>query len=205
MSSSLEKIVESFPHPTVTPIVGQPSYEMIAEIQLKLNTNAASIYSHCGNGRLGLFLLTVKPTVYNTQSTEMFDPPTKHGQNPTIPTSSTGLQIADIRRWHKDQFDECQKYQQMDRTPKMILIASKNEAYIRALRDKYIDYANVTTLQMLTNLYNYYARISQFDLKENDKRFKQQWDPNQPFEVLIDQIKDAIDYAVARNTPYSKC
>ena len=87
----------------------------------------------------------------------------------------------------------------------MILIASKNEAYIRALRDKYIDYANVTTLQMLTNLYNYYARISQFDLKENDKRFKQQWDPNQPFEVLIDQIKDAIDYAVARNTPYSKC
>ena len=57
---------------------------------------------------------------------------------------------------------------------------------------------------MLTYLYNSYARISEFDLEENDKRFKQQWDPNQPFEVLIDQIEDAIDYAASRNTLYSK-
>ena len=53
-------------------------------------------------------------------------------------------------------------------------------------------------------MHNSYARISQFDLKENEKRFKKQWDPNQPFEVLIDQIKDAIDYAAAKNTPYPK-
>ena len=31
-----------------------------------------------------------------------------------------------------------------------------------------------------------------------------QWVPNQPSEVLIDQIKDAINYASAGNTPYSK-
>ena len=79
-----------------------------------------------------------------------------------------------------------------------ILIASINEAYIRSLRDKYIGQTNVTTLQMLTHLYNCY------DLKENDKRFKQQWDTNQPFEVLIDQIEDAINYAAAKNTTYSK-
>ena len=86
----------------------------------------------------------------------------------------------------------------------MILIASIDEAYIRLLCDKYIGYANVTTLQMLTHLYNSYARISQFDLEENYKRFKQQWDSNQSFEVLIDQIEDAIDYAASGNTPYSK-
>ena len=57
---------------------------------------------------------------------------------------------------------------------------------------------------MLTHLYNSYARISQFDHEENDKRFKQQWYPNQTFEVLIDQIEDAIYCAAARNTPYSK-
>ena len=63
MPSALEKIVNAFPHPTVSPIVGQPSYKTIAELQLKLNTNAASIYSHCRNGRLGLLFLTVKPAV----------------------------------------------------------------------------------------------------------------------------------------------
>ena len=146
MPLALEKIVESFPHATVIPIVGQPSYKTIAEVQLKLNTNAASIYSYRGNVRLGLLFLTVKPEVYNTQSTETFDPPTNPGQNPTIPTGSTGLQIADIRRRHKDQFDEFQIYQQTDRTLKTILIASIDEAYIRLLRDKYIGYANVTTL-----------------------------------------------------------
>ena len=57
---------------------------------------------------------------------------------------------------------------------------------------------------MLTHRYDSHARISQFDLKENDKRFKQQWDPNKPFEVLIDQIEDSIDYAAAGNTPYPK-
>ena len=62
----------------------------------------------------------------------------------------------------------------------------------------------MTTTEMLTHLYDSYAIISQFDLKENNKRFKQQWDPNQPFEVLIDQIEDLIDYSAADNTPYSK-
>ena len=53
-------------------------------------------------------------------------------------------------------------------------------------------------------MYNSYARIYQFDLEENDKQFKQQWNPDQSFEVLIDQIEDAIDYGAAGNTPYSK-
>ena len=80
----LEKIVESFPHPTVTPIVGQPSYETIKELQLKLNTNTASIYSHRGNVQLGLLFLAVKPKVYNTQSTVTFNPPKNPGQNPNL-------------------------------------------------------------------------------------------------------------------------
>ena len=57
---------------------------------------------------------------------------------------------------------------------------------------------------MLTHMYNSYDIIFQFGLEENDKRFKQQWDPNHPFEVLMDQIEDVIDYAAAGNTPYSK-
>ena len=108
MLSALEKIVESFPCATVTPIVGQTSNETIEELQLKLNTNAASIYSHRGNGRMGLLFFTFKPAVYNTQSTETFGPSTNPGQHPTIPTDSTGLQIADIRRRQKYQFDEFQ-------------------------------------------------------------------------------------------------
>ena len=82
-----------------------------------------------------------------------------------------------------------------------ILIAVVGETYILSLHDKYISYANVTTLQMLTHLYNNHARITQGYLEENDNRMKQSWDPNQPFEVLIDQTKDAINYTAAGNNP----
>ena len=63
MTSSLDKIIKSFPHPTILPIIGQQIYETLAEIHLKLNTNAASVYSHLGNGQLSLLYLTVLPYV----------------------------------------------------------------------------------------------------------------------------------------------
>ena len=115
MPTALEKIVESFPHPKVTLIVGQPSYKTIAAIQIKLNTKSASIYFHRGNGLLGLLYLTVKPAVYNTQSTVTFTLPTNPG--------------------HKSDFEEFQTYQKTNCALKTILISAFEEAYIRDLRD----------------------------------------------------------------------
>jgi len=87
MSTSLsaDKIIETFPHPTITPIIGQPTYESIAELHLKLNANAASVHSNRGNGALGLLFLTIKPEVYSTLSNVPFLPPTNPGSNPSIP------------------------------------------------------------------------------------------------------------------------
>ena len=136
MSSALDKVVEFFPHPTVQPIVGQPSYETIAELELKLNTNAASVHSNRGDGKLGLLFLTVKPAVYNTQSMAPFTPPTNPGQNPTIAAGSTGPQISEIRRQHKELMEDFNQYLQTDRALKGILIAAVDEAYIRSLWDK---------------------------------------------------------------------
>ena len=45
-----EKILEKFPHPIIKPIISKPTYEILAAIHLKLNTNAASVYSHHRNG-----------------------------------------------------------------------------------------------------------------------------------------------------------
>lgn len=202
-STALDKVVELFPHPTVQPIVGQPSYETIAELQLKLNTNAASVHSNGGDGRLGLLYLTVKPSVYKTQSAVAFIPPPNPGTTPTIPAGGTAAQIADARRTHAEATRSFTQYHQTDRALKTILIGAIDEAYIRSLRDKYIGYANVSTLDMLSHLYDTYARITQGALEENDQRLKQDWDPNQPFEVLIDQIEDAVDFAAAGKTPYT--
>ena len=86
---------------------------------------------------------------------------------------------------------------------KSFLITAVDETYIRSLRDKYISYANVTTKEMLVHLYLAYAKISDGDLEDNDKRMRADYDVNQPMEVLIEQIDDAVDIAAADKNPYS--
>ena len=40
-------------------------------------------------------------------------------------------------------------------------------------------------------------------MQENDKRLRAPYNSNEPFRTLIDQIKNAVDSASARDTPYT--
>jgi len=93
---SIENITEGFNFPQIPPIVGQPCYEIIAELQLKLNANAVSVQSNLGCGQLGHLWLIVQPAVYATISIVSFIPPPNLGATP-IPQASTAAQIASIR------------------------------------------------------------------------------------------------------------
>ena len=42
--------------------------------------------------------------------------------------------------------------------------------FINALCDPHVGYANVTTLQLLTHLYDTYAKITAGDLEENKEK-----------------------------------
>ena len=52
MPSSIEKIVDGLLFPTIDPILGTLDYESIADIHLKLNSNAASVQYILGVARL---------------------------------------------------------------------------------------------------------------------------------------------------------
>jgi hypothetical protein len=183
MPSTMDKIVESFPHPTILPIVGQPTYETLAEVHLKLNTNAPSVQSHLRNGRLGLLFLTASPAVYNTQSAVIFVPPANPGPAPVIAAGLTGPQIADLCCQYNISAKLYHKYDATGKALKSLLIAAVDETYVRALRDKYIGYANVTVLEMLTHLYT--TKITESDLEANDERMKADYDVNQPTSTSV--------------------
>ena len=90
-----------------------------------------------------------------------------------------------------------------DKALKSLLIAAVDEAYIRSLWYRYIGYANITTKEMLAHLYLAYAKISDGELEDNDKRMRADYDMNQPMEVLIKQTDNAVDIAAAADNPYS--
>ena len=96
MPTTIDNIVDSFPFPTIPPIVGTPTYNTIAEVNLKLNSNSASVQSNLGFCTLGLLKLTVSPAVYNTLSAIPFIVPVNPVSVPIIPANSTGAQITEL-------------------------------------------------------------------------------------------------------------
>ena len=97
MTTTIEKIVDGFPFPTIPPIAGTPTYNTISEVNFKLNSNSASVQSNFGCVTLDLLQLTVSPFVYNTLSSIPFTVPVTPGSVTIIPANSTSAQITKLR------------------------------------------------------------------------------------------------------------
>jgi hypothetical protein len=93
-------------------------------------------------------------------------------------------------------------YHNVDQAIKKLLIEAFDDAYLNALSDEIVGYANCTSLQILTHLLTYYAMIAPTELTQNYERLNTPYDPNQPIETLFQQIQDARAFAVAGGQPY---
>jgi hypothetical protein len=95
-NTDAEKVVDGFPHLTVSPINDVPNYESISLLNLQLNVNAASVQSNLGDGLLGLLYLTMTPVEYNALSVTKFFPPENPDAAPTVPYATTDSQVATL-------------------------------------------------------------------------------------------------------------
>jgi hypothetical protein len=203
MPSDHDVIIDGFPHPTIPPILGIPTYTTIAEIHLKLNANAASVYSSLGDGAHGLLALTVSVAVYNTLSATAFVEPANPGPQPIIAAGATGPQIAAQTRAHTENHRLWKEYLATDKALKQQILAAIHETYYRTLRNRITGFATISTRQLIEHLYRTYGNITPADLIENDERMKTTYDPSQPIEVLFDQIEDAVELADATSAAYT--
>ena len=203
MASTVEKIRDSFPFLCVDPIVGQPTYDTIKNLHKKLSANAASVHSHLGNGRLGLLYLTVTPEVYNTLSNVPFNPPTNPGPLPTYPDGATQHQILAANKAHELQVQLFKQYDACDRALKQLLLGAVDDIFVNALSNTHIGYANTTTLQLITHLYDNYGKITDADLRKNQETMVENLDTNLPIETFYHRIEDCVAFAAAGNTPFT--
>ena len=203
MPTTIDKIVDGFLFTTIPPIIGDPTYNTIAEVNLKLNSNSASVQSNLGCDTLGLFQLTVSPAVYNTLSAIPFIVPVNPVYVPIIPANSTGAQITELRHAFDTASALFNKYDRTDKALRKILLSTVDEMFIRSLPHKYVRYGLTTTRTILDHLYTSYANIYSADLLENDSVFCTPYDINQPIETLFDRVENCGDYAAAGNNPNS--
>jgi hypothetical protein len=90
----------------------------------------------------------------------------------------------------------------MDQAIKKLILEAFDDAYLNALSDEVVGYANCTSLDLLTHLLTLYAMIAPTELTQNYERLNTPYDPNQPIEMLFQQIQDARAFAVAGRQPY---
>ena len=74
--------------------------------------------------------------------------------------------------------------------------------FLSATSYRYIGSTNVTTLQLLTHLYDTYALIREPDLTTNKERIEVLYAINLPSETLFEQVEDAVEYSAQAHTPF---
>ena len=133
MTSFIDKIVEGFPFPKISPIIGFPNYASISEMHMELNSNAVSVQSNLGGGTLGLLYLTVLPDVYATLSAYIFVIPVNPGSKPVIDEHSMGPQISDIRYAYHAATTLFNEYDRTEKALGQPLLVFVEEMYVRSL------------------------------------------------------------------------
>ena len=203
MATTVDSLLESFPHPTIPPIVGQPTYEAITEVTRLLNSNAASVHTDLGGGAHGHLILTVSNAVFATLSATAFVVPVNPGPTPTIPNGSSAPDTNAITRAHREDLRVWREYINVDAALKQQLIKAVEPLYLRTKQHRHTGFSNSTTRQLIEHLLQSYGNITPTDLAKNDAMFRQAVDPNRPIETFYSQIEDAMDFADAGRIAYT--
>jgi hypothetical protein len=139
---------------------------------------------------------------YFAIAADVFPLPDNPGASPEVVAGMTAAVIAELTRLHREATQVYRTYHNVDQAIKKLLIEAFDDAYLNALSDEVVGYANCTSLDILTHLLTDYAMIAPTELTQNYEHLNTPYDPNQPIETLFQQIQDARAFAVAGGQPY---
>jgi hypothetical protein len=201
-ASSPDELIAGFPHSSLPKVTGEPTFEDLKVIRRLLNTNAMSVASYEDRGRYGHVGIIMTNEEYFAIAVDVFTVPANPGPSAAVVAGMTAAVIAETTRLHREATQVYRTYHNVDKAIKKLIIESFDDAYLNALSDEIVGYANCTSLKLLTHLSTYYAMIAPTELTQNYERLNTPYDPDLPIESLFQQIQDARDFAVAGGQPY---
>jgi hypothetical protein len=152
------------------------------------------------HGHLGVIMTNEE---YFAVAVDVFPVPNNPGPSAAaVVAGMTAAVIEETTQLHKDATQVYRTYHNVDQAIKKLIIKAFDDAYLNALSDEIVGYANCTSLQLLTHLLTYYAMIAPTELTQNYERLNAPYDPNQPIETLFQQVQDARAFAVAGGQSY---
>jgi hypothetical protein len=201
-ASTPDELIAGFPHSSLPKVTGEPIFEDLKVICRLLNTNSMSVASYEGGGRHGHLDIIMTNEEYFAIAVDVLPVPGNPGPSAPVVAGMAAAVIAETTRLHREATQVYCTYNNVDQAIKKLLIEAFYDAYLNALSDEVVGYANCTSLQILTHLLTYYAMIVPTELTQNYERLNTPYDANQLIETLFQQIQDARAFAVAGGQPY---
>ena len=143
----------TFPHPTLTPIVGKPDTASLNLLKKEIYANAMSKPSLLGGGNHGFLALVMSPAGYASLiGTQPFIDPLHPGVQAQHPHAATGPQMTEANRRYDFALTTFIEFAAMRDHLKGQLIAAVNDTYIQLLSDEIFGFANVIPRDIMIHL-----------------------------------------------------
>jgi hypothetical protein len=201
-ASTPDELIAGFPHSSLLKVAGEPIFEYLKVIRRLLNTNAMSVASYECGGRHEHLCIIMTNEEFFTIAVDVFPSAHNPGPSDAVVAGMTAAVLAETTILHREATQVYCTYHNVDQAIKKLIIESFDDAYLNALSDEIMGYANCTSPQLLTHLLTHYAMIAPTELTQICERLNTPYDTNQPIETLFQQIQDARAFVVAGGQPY---
>jgi hypothetical protein len=151
-ASTPDELIAGFPHSSLTKVTGEPTFEDLKVIRRLLNTNAMSVASCEGGGRHGHLCIIMINEEYFAIAVDVFPVSNNPGPSAAVVAGMTAAVIAKMTRLYREATQVYLTYHNVDQAIKKLIIKSFDDAYLNALSDEIVGYANCTSLQLLNQL-----------------------------------------------------
>jgi hypothetical protein len=200
--STFEDVIESFPHPVLPTVEGEPDYQTIHATRKFLQANSQAIDTHLGGGTLGHLGLIISDASYamiappTAEAPPLWVTPNAPGRAPAT-TDGAAVQISAARHQWEEDVQTYRTYTSVQQALKKQIISVFEPMYLDILNDNMVGYANVSARDILDHLFDTYGNITAVDLEINFEHIRRAWDPQQPVETLFKHIQDCAHYSDA--------
>ena len=189
----------TFPHATLTPIVGKPTNTTLQTLQRQLFTNARSVPSARGGGIHGHLAMLLSDADYLARAGVAFVVPVHPGP-PPLPVG-TAAAIAVSIRTYTDELNDVTMYNNLSAALTSQILTAVNASFLSALEDPDFGFSDVTPRAMLTHLRDEYGTLTPEELERNRGALSEPWNLDDPIEDLWAKIANIQRVATFGNVP----
>lgn len=189
----------TFPHETLTPIIGKPTNTTLQLLQRQLFTNARSVPSTRGGGLHGHLAMVLSDNEYLARAGVPFIVPVHPGPPP--PAVGAAAAIAVALRVYTEAIDDVTRWNNLSAALTAQILNAVSASYLSALEDPIFGFSDVTPRSMLVHLRNEYGTLTPEELETNRTALSEPWNFDDPIEDLWSKISNIQRVAAFGDVP----